>query len=156
MAVNGVEGTGWILKAEAGAEIASSGEILGIALDPAIFEARRNGLSAAAIKADAATCQCRPALGGDVDDAGRMQAILGRQRAGDQPHAADEGALENLRETRNAVGQQDSVDPILNIGVLIADMKIARALGVLVDAWKLQDQVAQLNGVCLRDLLDIA
>src|SRR5262249_49680260 len=91
----------------------------------------------------------------NVDDAGRMHAVLRRQRAGDQPHAADEGALNNLRETGNAIWQQNSVYPILNVGVLVANVKIALARGVLVGARKLQNQVAELNGVCLRDLLDI-
>src|SRR5262249_22590836 len=134
----------------------AGGIIFGIALNAAVFEARRYSLPAAAVKTDAAAPQRRSAFGGDVDDAGRMQAILRRQRAGDQPHAADEGALDNLRETGNAVGQQNAVDPILNVAVLIADVKIARTRRVLVYARKLQDQVAELNGVGLRDLLDIA
>ena len=56
---------------------------------------RISGLPAAAVDADAAAGQRRSALGSDVNDAGRMQAVLSRQRAGDQLHAADEGGLEN-------------------------------------------------------------
>src|SRR5258708_27377565 len=107
------------------------------------------------INATEAPRQRRPAFGGDVDDAGGMQAVLRGHRPGDQPHAADERTLKNLRETGNAVGQQNSIDAILNIAVLVADVKIARARRVLSNAWKLHDQIAQLNGVCLRDLLDI-
>ena len=153
--MNGVEGRYGILKAEAGAEIAAGDEIFGISLDPAIFEAGRDGLTAAAVDADAAAGKRRSALGSDVDDAGRMQAILRRQRAGEQLHVADEGRLENLREAGNAIGQQNSVDPVLNVAVLVADVKIALARRILVDARKLQREVAELNGVSLRDILDV-
>ena len=60
-----------------------------------------------------------------------------------------------MREAGDAVGQQDSVDAILNVGVVVADVKVALARGVLVDARKLQNEVAQLNGICLRDVLDV-
>src|SRR5246127_1629664 len=84
-----------------------------------------------------------------------MQAILRRQRAGQQLHVADEGRLENLREAGNAVRQQNSVDAVLNVAVLVADVKIALARRVLVDARKLQSEVAELNGVPLRETLDV-
>src|ERR1700747_721417 len=84
-----------------------------------------------------------------------MQAILRRQRAGEQLHVADERRLENLREAGNAVRQQNSVDAILNVAVLVADVKIALARRVLVDARKLQSEVAELNGVPLRETLDV-
>src|SRR5260370_11796168 len=125
--VKGVEGRGRTLKAEACAEVTAGGKQFGIGANPAIFKVWRYGLPAAAINADGAARQRRPAFGGDVDDAGGMQAVLRRHRPGDQPHAANEGALQNLRETLNTDGQQNSVDAILNIAVLVADMKIARA-----------------------------
>src|ERR1700751_1847744 len=84
-----------------------------------------------------------------------MQAILRRQRAGEQLPVADERRRENLREAGNTVGQQNSVDAILNVAMLVADVKIALARRVLVDAWELQNQVTELNGVCLRDVLDV-
>ena len=61
----------------------------------------------------------------------------------------------SLREAGHAVGQHNSVDPILNVGVLVADVKIARARRVLGDARKLQRDVAELGGVSLREGLDV-
>src|SRR6202030_4158799 len=104
--------------------IAAGDIVVGLALNPAIFEARRDSLPAAAVDADAAAGQRRSALGSDVDDAGRMQAVLSRQRAGEQAHVADEGGLKYLREAGDAVGQQNSVDAILNVAMLVEDMKI--------------------------------
>src|ERR1700732_2182301 len=84
-----------------------------------------------------------------------MQAILRRQRAGEQLHVADERGLKNLREAGNAVGQQNSVDAILNVAVLVADVEITLARRVLVDARRLQREVAELDSICLRDVLDV-
>src|SRR5258708_15008720 len=60
------------------------------------------------INANEAARQPRPAFGGDVDDAGGMQAVLRGHRPGDQPHAANERTLKNLRETGNAIGDRKS------------------------------------------------
>src|ERR1700675_4195889 len=84
-----------------------------------------------------------------------MQAVLRRQRASEQPYVADEGRLENLREAGYAVGQQNSVDPVLNVAVLVADVKIPLARRVLVDTRKLQRNVAKLRSVSLREILDV-
>ncbi len=71
MIVNSVRGGNGIFKAEAGAEKAAGDVIIGFSLDPAIFEAGRDGLPAAAVDADAAAGKCRSGLGRDVEDAGR-------------------------------------------------------------------------------------
>jgi len=76
--VNGVKGSYRVLKTEAGAEIAAGDIVVGIALDAAIFEAGRDGLTAAAVNADATAGQRRSALGRDVEDARCVQAILRR------------------------------------------------------------------------------
>jgi hypothetical protein len=153
--VNAVEERCGRLKTEAGAQVTTCDEVFGIALNSTIFKAGRDGLPAAAIEADAAASQRRAAFGRDVDDAGRVQAILRRQRAGEQLQVADEGALKNLGEAGYAVGQQNAVDAILNVAVLIADVEIALARLVLVDARKLKNEVAELNGVSLWEALDI-
>ena len=44
---------------------------------------------------------------------------------------------------------------VLNVAVLIADVKITLASRVLGDTGKLQSQVAELNGVSLRYVLDV-
>src|SRR5581483_9218567 len=86
-------------------------EILRRAEAPAIVEARCQRLEAAAIDADLAALRERVAtLGLDVDNTGGAQAILCRQRAGDQRQVADEIRREHMAEAGNAVGQRDAVD----------------------------------------------
>ena len=93
---------------------------MGVADRAAIFDARRDRLAAAAVEADGAAAVEGAALGRDVDDAGGVQAILGRKRAVDHADIADQAAVENLAEARDAIGQKNAVDPILNVGVFVA------------------------------------
>ena len=90
-----------------------------------VFEGRLTGFMAAAIETDAAAGHCRGSARYDVDEAGSMQPVLGGQCASDQRHGADEAGLHDLGETRNAIRQQNPVYTILDVAVLIADMKIA-------------------------------
>ncbi|WP_347337316.1 hypothetical protein [Bradyrhizobium tropiciagri] len=60
-----------------------------------------------------------------------------------------------MREAGYTIGQQNPVDPVLNVGVLVAHVKITRARRVLVDAWKLQHDIAELGGVALREAFEI-
>ncbi len=54
-----------------------------------------------------------------------MQAILGRQRAVDHGDIADKAAVDHLAEAGNAVGQHDAIDPVLDVGVFVAQMQPA-------------------------------
>jgi hypothetical protein len=82
---------------------------------------------AAAIDTDATATAVVEGVGPglDIQHAGRTQAILRRQRAGEQGKAADDAGIEDLPEGADAVGQHDAIDAILNIGVLVADMQFA-------------------------------
>ena len=129
-------------------------EILGLSDRAAIFEARRDRAVAAAIDADAAGVVEGVRLGLDVQHAGRAQAILRRQRAGEQRQAADDAGVEDLPERADAVGEHDAVDAILQIGVLVAHMQFAARGRILRDAGELQQHLVQRRVVALRQRLD--
>ena len=93
----------------------------------------------AAVDADAAALLQRvTARRLDVDDAGGAQSKLCGQRTGNQREAADETSAENMAEAGNAVGEGDSVDAILHVGVLIAHMDVAIDGAILRNAGRLQ------------------
>lgn len=60
-----------------------------------------------------------------------MQTVLGRQRACDQRHVADEIRLQNRAETLNAFRKKNAVDTVLRVGVLVAHVQIAARGGIL-------------------------
>ena len=100
----------------------------------AVFDARRERTAAAAVDADVAGIVEGVAARPDVEDAGRAQAVLRRQRSGDQRHVADQRGIEERAEAADAVGQHDAVDADLHIGVLVADVEIAAGGRILRNA----------------------
>ena len=93
----------------------------------------------AAVDADAAALLQRiTARGLDIDDAGGAQAKLRGQRTGNQREAADKIGAENTAEARNTVGEGDSVDAVLHVGVLIAHVDVAIDGAILRNAGRLQ------------------
>ena len=66
-----------------------------------------------------------------------------RQYAGEQRHAADEVALQHLTETLYALGQQDAVEAVGDVGVLVADMDAALHVRLLADAGSLQQDLVE-------------
>ena len=143
-----------IFDSQVAAEIASGYEVLGLSDRAAIFETRRDRAVAAAIDADAAGVVEGVRLGLDVQHASRAQAVLRRQRAGQQCQAADDAGVEDLPEGADAVGQHDAVDAILKIGVLVAHMQFAACGRILRDAGHLQQHLVQRRIVALRQRLD--
>ena len=79
-----------------------------------------------------------------------MQAIFGRKGAVDHGDIADETAVENLAEARDAIGKKDAVDPILNVGVLVANMERAGRRGILRKSGGLQQNLVERRIVALR------
>jgi hypothetical protein len=125
MVVRGVDITGRALEAEIVAKIPSGDEILGVTRHAAVFEARRDLAVAAAIDADTAPRERRAGLRGDVENAGRMKPVLGRKRTGNQRKFREQTGIEELAETGDSVGHLDSVDTVLHIRVIVADVKVA-------------------------------
>ena len=85
---------------------------------------------AAAVEAHAAAVVEGVGAGGDVDQADRAQAEFGRQRAGDERHAADQAGFQNAAEAGHAVGQHNAIDAELHIGVIVAHMDEAAGGGI--------------------------
>ena len=117
----------------------------------AIFEARLQPVPRSAIHRDLATGIGDAGLGLDVDDAGGLEAILGRQRAGDQRQAAGEAFFDRLAEDRQPFRQLHAVQAVLHVGVLAAQMDLTEA--VLCHAGRLQQHLVQRRVLALRDVL---
>ncbi len=90
----------------------------------------------------------RPGLGLDVDDPGGAQPVLRRQCAGDQRHRIGEPGLQRLAEDIDPLGQLNSVDAELQIGVVAADMKLAER--ILGDTRRLKQELVERRVVALR------
>ena len=150
MVVNCDDARGGIFDSDIAAQKAAGDEILGVADRPAIFEARREIGEAAAINADLAAAVEGAAFGGDVDDAGRVQAVLRGQRAVDHRDIADQAAVEHLAEAGNAVWQQHAVDPVLHVGVFVAQMQRAAGRRILRKSGRLQQNFFDRSVVALR------
>ena len=120
----------------------------------AIVETGRDCSVAAAIDADAAAVVEGIGPGLDVDHAGGAQAILRRQRAGDQRHVSDQRGIEDLAEAADAVRHHDSVDTILQVRVFVAHMEIAARRGILRHSRCLQQNLVERRIGPLRQRLD--
>lgn len=78
---------------------------------------------AAAIHADGAAVVEKIGARSHVDETNRAQPIFGRKGTGDQRHVSNEAGVENAAETGDTVRQQYSVDAVLDVGVIVADMQ---------------------------------
>src|SRR5581483_244497 len=94
----------------------------------------------------------RAALGGQVDDAGRIEAVLRRQRASDEIQRLDQSGIERLAEDRDAFREDDSVQAVLQAVVLAADVHLAE--GILGHTRCLQNDLVELDVVTARSCLD--
>ncbi len=142
-----------IFEAEVVTHQAARGENLPLPALGAIFEEGLTGRVAAAVERDIAARRVGRRARDNVDKPRRAQPILRRQRAGDERQRADEARVHDLREAGHAVGQQDAIDPILQIGVLVADMQAAARRRILRDARGLQQHLVERRLIALRKRL---
>jgi hypothetical protein len=63
----------------------------------------------------------------NVENAGFAKPVLGRQSARDQVDVINEAGSELAAKTCDALRYENIIDPILYIGVLIADVKASRS-----------------------------
>ena len=153
--VDCIGAVGRVFDAEIAREAATSDKIFSVAAASAVVEARRQSAETAPIDADiAALLQRIAAFGLDVDDAGGAQAELCRQRAGDQRERADETRVEHVAETGNPVRQDDAVDPVLDVGVLVAHVNVAVHGAVGRNAGRLQQHRVDRRVRALRQGID--
>ena len=151
--VQRVEARGGVLDADGVVEVVASNEIIDLADTPAIFEARLQPAPATAVHRDRAAGFERAGLGLDVDDAGGAEAVLRRQRAGDQRHRVGEASLQRLAEDVDPLRQLHPVDTELQVPVVATDMKLTER--ILSDAGCLQQQLIGWRVVALRLGLNI-
>ena len=122
--------------------------VIDLADRTAEFEARLDPRLLAAICGDRAAGRERAGLGLDIDDPGAPQPILRRQRAGNQRDGIGKPRLERLAEHVDPFRQLNPVQPILQIGVVAADMDLSKR--ILRDARCLQQQLVQGLVIALR------
>ncbi len=130
------------------------GRRAGVAEGAAIVEARLDGAAAAAVVADAAGIVEDVVARGDVDEAYRAHTVLGRQRAGDQRHAADQARIQNTAEAGDAVRQHDAIDAELHVGMIVAHVDRSARGGILRHARRLQQDLLDRGVGALRQRLD--
>src|ERR1700730_13990516 len=118
-------------------------------LAPAIFEARFQPIEASAIHCESETRISESGLGLDVQHASSKKSILRRQGACEQGNAAGKAGFERLPENRKPFRQFHAVDPELHIGMLTADMDLAKT--VLSNCGHLQDHLVQRRVFALRN-----
>jgi hypothetical protein len=132
----------------AGGEIVEGAGAAAIAecrLQP-VARARRHGRLGAGIG--------RARLERDVDHAGLPEAVLRRQGARDQRHLARVLGGQRVGEQGQAFGQLHAVQPVLQVAVVAAHMKLAEA--VLRHAGRAQDHLVDRRLLAQRDGLDDA
>ncbi len=117
-----------------------------------VLKTRLDLAMAAAIDRHVAAVLRRAALGGDVDDAGGAQAVLGGQGAGDQFDIVGQPWIERLAEHAEALRQDDAVQAKLKAVVFTADVQLAK--GILSHARRLEDDLVQGRVVADRHRLD--
>jgi hypothetical protein len=87
----------------------------------------------------------------DVNDAGGLETVLRRQRAGDQRHRIGEARGDRLAEDRKALGQLHAVQSVLHVGVVAPQMDLTET--ILRDAGRLQQHLIERGIVALRNRL---
>src|SRR3984893_6075773 len=119
-------------------------------LAPAIFETRFQPIEASAIHCESKTRIGESGLGLDVQHASGEKSILRRQGAGKERNAAGKAGFERLSEHRKPLRQFHAVDPELHIGMLTADMDLAKT--VLRNGRHLEDHLVQRGVFALRNV----
>ena len=118
---------------------------------PAIFQRRLQPVPTAAVHRYGQPRIGEAGFGLDVDDTGGLEPVLGWQSASDQRQAAGEAFRQCLTEHRQAFRQLHAVQPVLHVGMLAAQMDLAKA--VLRRAGRLQQHLVQRRALALRDIL---
>ncbi|MBW8760357.1 MAG: hypothetical protein JF586_22435 [Burkholderiales bacterium] len=140
------------LHAEVARKRISRDEVVHVARAARVVDAGLDGAVAAAVDRDGPAGLDRVGLRLDVDDAGRAQAVLRRQGAGDQRHRLDQARIQRLAEDADALGKDDAVEAVLQAGMLAADMELAE--GILHHLGRLQQHLVQRHVVAARHGVD--
>ena len=150
--VHRVEVVGRVLDADVVVQVLAREIIVDRTGPSAVFETRLQGAARPAVHREGAAGVGGAGLGGDIDDAGLAEAVLGGQGAGDQRQRMGEPRFQRLAEHGQALRQLHAVQAVLRVAVLVADMHLAEA--VLRDAGRLQQDLLQGRLVALGQGLD--
>ena len=104
--------------------------------------------------ADAAAVVDHFTLTLDVYDRGVVQSVLGGQCAGEDAEVVGEAGFQRLAEAADGLRNDHTVDAVLNVGVIAADVKLA--VRVLNDSRRLENHLVQRRAVTQRQALDVA
>src|SRR5208337_2637083 len=151
--MDGIEQRNCILDSQGIFQKPAGEEILRAPGLAAVLDVVIAGPPAASVKADLpAVVEGR---GLDVDDAYRSQAVLCRQRPGDERQAADEAGIQEWAKSVEAIGQQDAVDAERRIiYVFVANMQTSFFRRILRNAGELQQHILDRGIAALRHRLD--
>ncbi|VVC54709.1 hypothetical protein RHAL1_01609 [Beijerinckiaceae bacterium RH AL1] len=143
-----------VFDAEIVGREAPAHEVVPSAHDAGLRDGRLDRAIAAPIEVDGRAGIVGAVARLDVDDAGRVEPVFRRQCTVEQRQLADEGRVEDLAEAGDPIRQQNAVDAVLRIGVLVADVEVAAARGVLADAGQLQQHRVECRVVARRKVVD--
>ncbi len=141
-----------ILDADAVADVLADGEVVDVAAAAAILRRRLHPVVRSAHERGLGAGIGRARLDPDVDDACGTQAILRRQRAGEQRERIGEARRQDLAEERQPFRQLHAIEPVLQAAVIAAHMDLAEA--VLHHAGRAQQHLVQRRVLALRRVLD--
>ena len=150
--VNRRKRRGRVLDAETVVDVLAGREIVDRAGAAAIGEGGLRIVARAAGDGDLGAGIGRARLQGDVDDAGGLQAVLGRQGAGEQRHLVGVARGQDVVEQRQACRQLHAVEPVLHVAVIAAHVDLAET--VLHHAGRAQQHLVEGRVLALRDVLD--
>lgn len=105
--------------------------------------ARLEPAETSAISADFRAILEQARLRLEVDDTGRAITILRGERAGDQLDGRGDPGVEGGAEATDALGDDDAVEAILEVGVFVAN--VDRAIAVLGDSRGLKQRFVELK-----------
>ena len=152
--VNRRKRRGRVLDAETVVDVLAGREIVDRAGAAAVGEGGLRIVARAAGDGGLGAGVGRAGFQGDVDDARGVQAVLGRQGAGEQRHLVGVARGQDVVEQRQALGQLHAVEPVLHVAVVAAHVDLAET--VLHHAGRAQQHLVQGRVLALRDVLDDA
>src|SRR5262249_55674310 len=94
---------------------------------PAELERGRERSALATVEVERAAGIRESGLGLDLDDAGRAESVLRRQRAGQKVDRVGEAGRQGLGETGDALRQRDPVQAVLVVSMVPPDVALPHA-----------------------------
>ena len=130
-------GGGGIFEAEAIVVVGAGDKVIEAVRCAADLEGGFEGIKGSAVDGEFVVLEGGPGFGGDINDAGGVEAELRGEAAGDEGGGLDETGIELLGEAFEGLGEEDAVDAVGEIGVFAADMLATEGVGD--DTWACEE-----------------